>query len=323
MSVVGARVGCARMTVLVGVAAVAGVGSAEASTAYRVRAGDSLSSIALAHGTTVSALARLNHLAPNGVLVAGVAIVLPGPAVRIVRYRVRLGDTLTGIAERFHTGLERLARANQMNLSETLRSGVVLRVPTRARPARGGAGREGYTVRAGDTLASIATRYGVSLGALADLNGMELSDVLQTGRRLRIPTKTLPDSTVRASILFWARHYGVDPRLIAALAWMESGFNNTLVSPTGAQGVMQIEPATWHYVEQVLLLGETVPHDADGNIRIGTAYLHHLLHLYNGNEKNALAAYYQGVRALTKQGFLPGTEQYVDDILALKTRTAP
>src|SRR6185437_10351466 len=179
----------------------------------------------------------------------------------------------------------------------------------------------------GDSLSSIALSHGVSLGALADLNRMELGDVLPIGKRLVLPANalagtldTFPRSSVRGSIVYWANHYGVDEHLVAALAWMESGFNNEMVSPAGAVGVMQITPDTWDYVQQVLLLGRTVPHDADGNVRIGVAYLHHLLHVFSGDERQALAAYYQGARALQDAGLFPGTKQYVDDIIALKAR---
>jgi soluble lytic murein transglycosylase-like protein len=190
-------------------------------------------------------------------------------------------------------------------------------------PQAATASTQSYTVRAGDSLSSIAVRYGVSLGELADLNHMAIADVLLVGRTLALPANTLGSfsrSSVRGSIAYWANHYGVDVHLATALAWMESGFNNDMVSPADAVGVMQITPDTWNYVEQVLLLGISVPHDADGNVRIGVAYLHHLLHIYGGDERSALAAYYQGARALDLAGFLPGTKLYVDDILALKAR---
>ena len=51
-----------------------------------------------------------------------------------------------------------------------------------------------------------------------------------------------------------------------------------------------------------------------------TALVEIFHHLFGGSERQALAAYYQGARALQDAGFLPGTKQYVDDILALKTR---
>ena len=61
-----------------------------------------------------------------------------------------------------------------------------------------------------------------------------------------------------------------------ALAWMESGYQNGVTSSVGAQGVMQLLPMTWSYVENILL-GQKVPHTVDGNVQVGVAYLHHLL----------------------------------------------
>jgi LysM repeat protein len=297
--------------------------AASAATVYKVRPGDSLTAIARTHGTSVTALARLNGLSPNGVLLAGSTLRLPET---LRPYRVQPGDSLTSIAARFGSSAGRLAELNRMSLAQTLLSGSLLRVPVRAASSPP-APRATYTVRPGDSLSSIAENHGVSLGALADLNRLTLGDVLPVGRRLVLPANaiasalaTYPRSTVRGSIVYWANHYGVDPHLVAGLAWMESGFNNEMVSPAGAVGVMQITPATWDYVEQVLLLGRAVRHDADGNVRVGVAYLHHLLHLFGGDERQALAAYYQGARALQDAGFLPGTKQYVDNILALKAR---
>ncbi len=320
---VGGFVRCTALVVLLALA----VGATSAGAArYRVRPGDSLTGIAHTYGTSVTALARLNGLSPSGVLLAGSTLTLPGPKLALRSYRVQSGDTLTAIAARFGCSPAVLARTNGMSLAQTLLSGAVIRVPAHAASATQTAGAT-YTVQQGDSLSSIALGHGVSLGALADLNRLALSDVLPVGRRLVLPANaitstlgTFSRSTVRGSLVFWANHYGVDVHLVTALAWMESGFNNEMVSTAAAVGVMQITPATWDYVEQVLLLGRSVPHDADGNVRIGVAYLHHLLHLFGGSERQALAAYYQGARALQDAGFLPGTKQYVDDILALKTR---
>jgi LysM repeat protein len=298
--------------------------AASAGTSYRVRPGDSLTAIASAHGTSVATLVRLNRLSPDGVLLAGSTLQLPGPAFG-GRYLVQPGDSLSALAQRFGCSVTALARANGMHLSQALLIGTTLRVPlaAAAAPSARSAPTTTYVVRPGDSLSSIAMSHGVSLGALADLNRLSLGDILLAGRRLVLPANsvaTSPRSSVRDSLAFWSSHYGVDVHLATALAWMESGFNNAMVSTTGAVGVMQIMPDTWDYVEQVLLLGRSVPHTADGNVRIGVAFLHHLLHVYGGDERRALAAYYQGARALADAGFLPGTEQYVEDILALKTR---
>jgi LysM repeat protein len=315
-----------RAGVLAAVGLLTAAGSASASRTYHVQPGDSLTGIAVAHGTSVATLARLNGLSPRGVLLAGSTLKLPGPP--LVRYRVRPGDTLTALAARYGTSPVQLAHQNGMHLDDMLLTGAVLRVPAgdgaaRVRPVA----HKVYVVRAGDSLSSIAEGHGVSLGALADLNRLALGDVLVVGKRLVLPDDAIepslpsyPRSTVRGSLLYWSAHYDVDPHLATALAWMESGFNNSMVSTAGAVGVMQVTPATWDYVEQVLLLGETVPHDADGNVRIGVAYLHHLLNVFGGDEARALGAYYQGARAVQDAGFLPGTQQYVDDILALKQR---
>jgi LysM repeat protein len=299
---------------------------ANAATRYRVRYGDSLTRIAHRYGTTVAALERLNRLAPGATLLAGSTLRLPAPKPTGRRYWVRPGDTLTGLAERFHTTAAAIARTNGMKVTQTLLIGATLEVPERGGSNSAHSG-PAYRVRPGDTLSAIAAHFGVSLGGLADLNHLALSDPLLVGTRLTIPGETLARtaetfarSTVRGSIIYWADHYGVDRRLATALAWMESGFNNELVSPAGAVGVMQITPDTWDYVEQVLLLGRTVPHTPDGNVRIGVALLHHLLRVYGGDERRVLAAYYQGPRSLQVNGFLPGTEQYVDDILALENR---
>jgi hypothetical protein len=125
--------------------------------------------------------------------------------------------------------------------------------------------------------------------------------------------------TVSGSMAYWARHYGVDPRLVRALAWQESGHQNHVVSAAGARGVMQVTPATWDFVETVVV-GKKIPHTADGNVRVGTAFLANLLERFGGDERLALAAYYRGPAAVKKYGLGPETTRYVANVLALKQR---
>ena len=131
-------------------------------------------------------------------------------------------------------------------------------------------------------------------------------------------TPTVTKSSIRTTLNFWARWYGVDPRLARALAWMESGYQPNLTSHAGAWGVMQVTPATWRFVETVLL-GTAVPRTPYGNIRVGVAYLHHLLHAF-GSERLALAAYHQGPYALRRRGMFRETRRFVAAVLALKRR---
>jgi soluble lytic murein transglycosylase-like protein len=117
----------------------------------------------------------------------------------------------------------------------------------------------------------------------------------------------------------WAIAYRLDPALVRALAWMESGFQPGLVSTAGARGVLQVLPSTRSYVQSVLI-GVKVPRSTSGNIRIGVAYLHHLLREFHGNRTLALAAWYQGPHSLRKHGQLAGTRLFVRNVLALLSR---
>jgi peptidoglycan hydrolase-like protein with peptidoglycan-binding domain len=183
-----------------------------------------------------------------------------------------------------------------------------------------------YLVRPGDTLTAIAARYRVSLRAIMRVNPRQSADLLLAGSVLRIPLGPLVRAarsegrrSVRESIDYWAGFYGVDRHLVRAVAWMESGDQQHVVSPTGAEGVMQVAPETWSYVETVLL-GRTVPHTMQGNVRVGVAMLRHLLHEHGMNRSSALAAYAQGDQSLRVQGMLPVTRMYVADVLALARR---
>jgi Transglycosylase SLT domain/Putative peptidoglycan binding domain/LysM domain len=186
-----------------------------------------------------------------------------------------------------------------------------------------------HVVTPGESLTAIAQQFRTTVSTLARINGLDPAKPLLIGTQLRLPASTQavePASavvadvaTVGASLDRWAARYGVDPHLARALAWMESGFNNSLVSPAGARGIMQLLPSTWDYVETVLI-GHRVAHTADGNVQVGVAYLHHLLAVFQGDERLALAAWYQGERAVKTQGVLKVSEAFVANVLALKQR---
>jgi soluble lytic murein transglycosylase-like protein len=124
---------------------------------------------------------------------------------------------------------------------------------------------------------------------------------------------------VHAAIDYWSRTYGVDAHLVRAVALWESGFNNSLVSAAGARGVMQVTPATWDYVETVLV-GRQIPRTTSGNVHVGVAFLHQLLREFRGDVQLALGAYLQGPRSVRKQGLLRETRHYVAGVLALSRR---
>lgn len=183
-----------------------------------------------------------------------------------------------------------------------------------------------YVVRSGDSLTSIARRFGTTIRTLAQANHLTVSHVLLIGRHLRIP-ETKPStaepvtapSDVRALLDAWAAREGVDPTLVRALAWMESGYQTTLVSSAGARGVLQMIPSTRRYVERVLL-HRHLPNSVDGNIEAGVVLLKHLLGVFDGNESLALAGWYQGERAVRTRGVYAVTRPFVADVLALRAR---
>jgi soluble lytic murein transglycosylase-like protein len=193
--------------------------------------------------------------------------------------------------------------------------------PTAPRP------RPRYVVRVGDTLTSIASRYGTTVPALARANRLSPRGILVVGRRLVVPARAASPAgassanvaEVRAAIDRWAAHYSVNPHLARALAWQESGFQSSIKSSAGAWGVMQVTPATWKFVETVLI-GFRIPRTMDGNVRVGIAYLRHLLQVFRGNERLAIGGYYQGPWAVKKRGLYPETKRYVANVLALKSR---
>ena len=181
-----------------------------------------------------------------------------------------------------------------------------------------------YVVRPGDSLIAIAQRQKTSVRALARVNDLDPARPLLIGTKLRVPASiraplAAPPAAVRELISTTASRQGVDPELARAVAWMESGFQPHVVSRAGALGVMQVTPATWEFVETVLL-GERVPKTTAGNITVGVVFLRHLLREFAGDERLALAAYYQGAKAVRQHGLFAETRTYVEAIRSLKGR---
>jgi membrane-bound lytic murein transglycosylase D len=163
------------------------------------------------------------------------------PAVNLtVKHRVRRGETLQGIANQYHVGAQQLARANGISRARPLRRGTVLTVPASFHPPAPAAldqsdprgstayvpmrtlavpksidaesdaeGRARHTVRRGETLASIAAQYGVTVSDIRRWNRLT-SNSVRRGTRLKIrtgdaavasPETLAADSTRVASIV--------------------------------------------------------------------------------------------------------------------------
>ena len=110
----------------------------------------------------------------------------------------------------------------------------------------------------------------------------------------------------------YARQFGMDESLIQAVIEVESGYDSTAVSSKGAEGLMQIMPATQQD------LGVTNSFDADQNVRAGVSYLCQMYKRF-GSVSLALAAYNAGPGNVEKHNGIPPyteTRQYVKKVLA-------
>ena len=102
---------------------------------------------------------------------------------RTLTVYVRAGDTLWAIAREYGTTVEAIARENRIVDPNRIFAGERLRITL---PARGN-GEEIYNVRRGDTTISIAGKFGVTLSALEDRNGLERGETIYAGDKLSIP----------------------------------------------------------------------------------------------------------------------------------------
>jgi hypothetical protein len=184
-----------------------------------------------------------------------------------------------------------------------------------------------HVVQPGESFFSIAARYHTSPWRLARRNRLSLMTVIVPNQRLALPrgARLTPPAAagppasreaVRNAIDYWSRIYGVDPGLARALAWMESGWQQDVVSSVGALGVMQLLPETWEFVD-VVLLGVRTPRNYQGNVRAGVRYLRWQLDEFGGDRRLALAGWYQGARAVRERGLYGETKVFVRIVLAL------
>ena len=189
-----------------------------------------------------------------------------------------------------------------------------------------------YVVRNGDNLETIAKRNGTTVSALSTANHILNPNLVIIGTKLKIPAASSsklpgrlaahPERLALAPRFdYWARVYGVPPDLLKGLAWYESGWQNNVVSSTGAVGVGQLEPFTSDFVSRQLLNNPALdPKKVDDNIRMSARFLRFLLDRVGGAPGLALAAYYQGL-ARTQQGkFFNDTKTYIAGVSAARVQ---
>lgn len=121
----------------------------------------------------------------------------------------------------------------------------------------------------------------------------------------------LADESLSSLITNAAKKYQVDPKLVSAVAEVESGGRQEATSAAGAVGVMQLMPDT------AASLGVN-PYDKRENVEGGAKYLKEMLDLFGGDVKKAVAAYNAGPAAVKNYGGVPPykeTQNYVNKVL--------
>jgi len=303
---------------------------------------------------------------PSRLLIFFIALLVPAaPASAAVPHVVQPGETLWSIAAANNLTTRTVAAYNGLSEDAQVVLGSTINVPTTAEghaalqqaglapappatvaaPAATGAPAPlgGYTVRAGDTLSALAAQTGVSIDAMAAMNGLDPAGVLLAGTVIKLPSGApapahasapapaatvipeaapapTPVSVSAADVQSVAAAHGVSPSLAAAVAYQESGFNNGMVSAANARGVMQVMPGTWDYVQQNLSQRPLDPASATDNVHAGVMYLKQLLNQSGGDENTAIAGYYQGISSVQNRGMFDDTQQYVANVQALRSR---
>jgi len=150
---------------------------------YTVKAGDTLYGIASKYNMTVDDLKALNGLSSNLLSIGQILLVSDKNSTPTGEYIVKKGDTLYSIAEQLGTTVDELKRLNNLT-SNILSIGQVLL--TNSSGITGEVVENTYTVKAGDTLYSIAKKYGISVDTLKQMNSLT-NNLLSIGQVLIVP----------------------------------------------------------------------------------------------------------------------------------------
>lgn len=213
---------------------------------YVVKSGDSLNAIASKYNLQTGYLADLNGLSRTAGLRAGQRLKLTGTVEEEAptkpskntkeetpeTYTVKSGDSLGNIANRYHLQLDYLASLNGLSRTSSVRVGQRLKltgdVPTvetakvdtksSTKTVAAGKNTERYTVKSGESLNSIASRAGISVRELAEMNALKASANLQRGQNIVIP-KTVVEYKVKRgdTLIGLASKYGLETNFLAEL----------------------------------------------------------------------------------------------------------
>ncbi len=293
--------------------------TAPTTSSYTVTAGDTVSHLAIRFGTTISAIVSANGLDSRAFIRIGQTLTIPGaagaakpaavatsapaPAATApvaASYRVVSGDTVSRIASRFGSTVAAIVSANGLDSRAFIRIGQILTIPGTASAAPT-SGLVGSTF--------LGRTYPAATVSSANQNKATL---LAIG----VPSTTEMKALVRST----AVSMGLDPSLAMAIAYQESGFNHTAVSPANAIGTMQVIPSSGAWASD--LVGRQLNLlDPQDNVVAGVAILRRLV-ATSPNLSSAIAGYYQGQASVSRNGMFADTRVYVANVRTLMSRFA-
>ncbi|MCF0118762.1 MAG: LysM peptidoglycan-binding domain-containing protein [Limosilactobacillus mucosae] len=199
-------------------------GNADSSNGYyTVQSGDTLSGIALKFSTTSSKLAQLNSISNPNLIYVGQRLLVnqssssnsssssqsssatTNTEASAASYTVKSGDTLSGIASQYNTTVNQIVSLNQLSNPNLIYVGQVLKLKnsqaanssSSSSSAATTAGT--YTVKAGDTLSAIASRYSTSSSTLASLNSLSNPNLIYVGQVLKVSSNASTSSSTSSS----------------------------------------------------------------------------------------------------------------------------
>lgn len=200
-------------------------GNADSSNGYyTVQSGDTLSGIALKFSTTSSKLAQLNSLSNPNLIYVGQRLLVnqssnsnssssdqsssttTNTETSSASYTVKSGDTLSGIASQYNTTVNQIVSLNQLSNPNLIYVGQVLKLKnsqttnSSSSSSSTAATTVGtYTVKAGDTLSAIASRYSTSSSTLASLNSLSNPNLIYVGQVLKVSSNASTSSSTSSS----------------------------------------------------------------------------------------------------------------------------
>ncbi|HTN78382.1 MAG TPA: LysM peptidoglycan-binding domain-containing protein [Acidimicrobiales bacterium] len=273
--------------------------------------------------------------------------VAPTPDVAPVVYVLKSGDSLSRVAKRFKVTVGAIVTANEIANPNRVSVGLRLVIPiagavsaaatttspvttapataptTTVDPTRDAMAAAVAGATSTDSSTTSPTTTSPTTIAIPTTMAAPPAGVTLTQDQLqRLPPELLamPDRLALMPVFDrWAAEYGLNPSLLKALAWMESGWQASVVSSAGAVGIGQLLPGTAAFLS--VLIGEPLdPYAAEDNIRMSARYLSLLLGLTAGDVNQALAGYYQGLTSVRRDGMKATTAAYVNTVLALQGR---